>query len=162
MEHPSYAAKDARCRAYAWALGALTGLFALRVAGQALYRWLPADTMPAGLSHHGALPDGLLLAIQVFILMLMASITYEVGAGLRRRNARAARVLGLVGAIYLAGSLARVVAGVVDPDPSPWLTAPVPALFHVVLAAFVVTLAAYHATAKPRVARSATAVPAPQ
>ena len=160
MDHPSYAAKDGRCRAYARALGALAGLFALRVAAQALHRWLPADTAPAGLSYRGVLPDGLLLAIQVFILALMISIACEVGAGLRRRNQRAARVLGLVGAIYLAGSLARIVAGLVLPHATPWFTAWVPALFHVVLALFIVTLAAYHATARPRVAHAATRVQA--
>jgi hypothetical protein len=141
------AATDPRCRRYAWGLGVLTGLFALRVAAQAVQRWLPFEAGPAFDEFRGtALPYGLLLAIQLFIVALMGSITYEVATGTRRRNPHAAHVLGWVGAIYMAVSLGRIAAGLLLPAPPPWFTAWVPALFHVVLAGFVVTLACYHAT----------------
>ena len=146
MPHAS-AAADPRCRRYAWALGTLTALFALRVAGQALQRWTPLEALPAFGEFQGSgMPYWLLLTVQLFILALMASITQDVAAGTRRRNPRAARLLGWIGAIYMAGSLGRIVAGLVLTDPPPWFTAWIPALFHVVLAGFVVTLAAYQAT----------------
>ena len=143
------AAADARCRRYAWALGALTGLFALRVAGQALQRWAPLPDLPAFDEFQGsALPYWLLLAIQLFLLALMGSITSDVAAGTRRRNRHAARVLAWLGGIYMAGSLGRIAAGLVLADPAPWFTAWIPAFFHVILAGFVLTLAAYHATVR--------------
>src|SRR4051812_40349446 len=93
------AAADARCRRYAWALGALTGLFALRVAGQAVQRWLPISGLPAfGAFQGSGMPYWLLLAIQLFILALMGSITYDVFVGARRRNPRASSMLGWIGA----------------------------------------------------------------
>ena len=140
---------DPRCRRYAWGLGVLTALFALRVAGQALQRWMPIDSLPGFGEFQGSgLPYWLLLAVQIFILALMASIAHDVAAGTRRRNPRAARVLGCLGAIYMAGSVGRIAIGVALPDAPPWFTAWIPALFHVILAAFVLTLAAYHSTVR--------------
>jgi hypothetical protein len=143
------AAADRRCRRYAWALGTLTAFFALRVAGQALQRWTPLDALPPfGAFQGSGMPYWLLLSVQLFILALMVSITHDVAAGTRRRNPQAARVLGWIGAIYMAGSLGRIVAGLVLADPPPWFTAWIPALFHLILAGFVLTLAAYHSTAR--------------
>jgi uncharacterized membrane protein required for colicin V production len=142
-----YRVVDARCRRYAWILGVLTALFALRVAGQALQRWMPLDALPAFDGFKGsALPYWLLLAVQLFILVLMASITFDVAAGTRRRNRQSARVLGWLGGIYMASSLGHIAADLALAHPAPWFTAWIPAFFHVVLAGFVVTLAAYHAT----------------
>lgn len=139
---------DTRCRRYAWALGALTALFAVRVAGQALQRWAPVGALPAFDDFQGSsLPYWLLLSVQIFLLACMVSIASDVAAGTRRRNARAARVLLWVGGLYMAGSTARILLGVVLPDPHAWFTAWIPAFFHVILAAYVLTLAAYHATA---------------
>src|SRR5688572_21614751 len=101
MPHSSIE-RDPRCRRYAWALGALTALFALRIAAQALQRWGPGGSLPAfGELQDGGLPYWLLLAVQLFILALMTSIAFDVAAGTRRRNPRAARTLGWVGAIYM-------------------------------------------------------------
>ena len=147
--HDLGAAADARCRRFALALGGLTALFALRVAAQALQRWTPLDALPDFGSFQGSgLPYWLLLAVQLFILALMVSIAYDVAGCTRRRNQRAARVLGWVGAVYMAGSLGRIAIGLALPDAPPWFTAWIPAFFHVILAAFVLTLAAYHATAR--------------
>lgn len=143
------AAADPRCRRYAWLLGALTALFALRVAGQVVQRWFPVHALPEfGAFQGSGMPYWLLLAIQLFILALMASITYDVAAGTRRRNPAAARVLGWLGAFYMAGSLGRIAVGLALPNPPPWFTAWIPAFLHVILAAFVLTLAGYHATAR--------------
>jgi hypothetical protein len=138
---------DARCRRYARALAAITALFTVHVAAQALRHWNGGDALapPHGLIG-SALPYWLLLAVQVFLLALMSAITYDVAGCTRRRNARAARVLGWLGGMYFAGSLGRIAAGLTLANAPPWFTAWSAALFHLVLAAFVVTLAAYHAT----------------
>jgi hypothetical protein len=154
---PESTAADSRCKRYAWTLAALTALFGLRVAGQALQRFVPIDALPSYEAFHSpALPYWLLLAIQLFLLALMCSITYDVALCNRRRNAHAARLLGWIGAVYMAASLGRIAAGIALDHPPAWFTSWIPAFFHVVLAAFVLTLAAYHATAW----RGAEAAPA--
>jgi hypothetical protein len=145
---PESITADARCKRYAWALGTLSALFGLRVAAQALQRFVPIDSLPSYEAFHSpALPYWLLLAIQLFLFALMCSITYDVALCNRRRNPHAARVLAWIGAVYLTGSLARIAAGLTLEHPPAWFTSWIPALFHVLLAAFVLTLAAYHATA---------------
>ena len=54
------------------------------------------------------------------------------------------RILAWIGGIYMAGSLARLAVGLAVTDAPPWFTAWISAVFHVVLAGFVLTLAAYH------------------
>ncbi|HEX2828495.1 MAG TPA: hypothetical protein VHP37_19225 [Burkholderiales bacterium] len=157
MKEPIAADADARCRRYAAALGVLTALFGLRVAGQALQRFVPVEALPSYEAFHSpALPYSLLLAVQLFLFALMCSITYDVALCNRRRNPQAARLLGWIGALYMIGSLARIAAGLALDHPAEWFTSWIPAIFHLVLAAFVLTLAAYHAT----VWRGAQAAPA--
>ena len=136
-------------RRYAGVLGALTALFALRVAGQALQRWAPIEGLPHFGDFQGSgLPYGLLLGVQLVILAVMLWLVRGVAAGTPRPHPHSARVLGWIGGLYMAGSLARIGAGLALRDPPPWFTAWIPAFFHVVLAAFVLTLAAYHSTAR--------------
>jgi hypothetical protein len=133
-------------RFYALILGSLCVLFALRVVGQAVQRWLPLSFLPPSDAFQGSgLPYGLLLAIQLVILALMFGITSRVYGGALRKSARAARRLGWIGCIYMGASLARLAIGIVWDQAPAWFTAWIPGAFHVVLAAFVLTLAAYHA-----------------
>jgi hypothetical protein len=48
------------------------------------------------------------------------------------------------GGIYMAVAVIRIVIGLGFSGAPSWFTAWIPAIFHVVLAAFVLTLAAYH------------------
>jgi hypothetical protein len=140
-------AGDVRTRRYAAVLAALTVLFALRVAGQALQRWSPVDALPPfGAFQGSSIAYGLLLSIQIVMLVWMSAISVQVGRGRRRRDPRAARVLAWTGGIYMAGSLGRTAVGLTVADAPAWFTAWISAIFHVILAAFVLTLAAYHAT----------------
>jgi drug/metabolite transporter superfamily protein YnfA len=132
-------------------LAALTALFALRVAAQAIQFCAPLSFLPPFAAFQGSdLPYGVLLSSQLAILMVMIGVTSRVRWGALRRSARAARVLAAVGGVYLAGSLARLVVGVTVPDAGPWMSASIPAFFHIVLAAFVLGLAAYHAGGRGR------------
>jgi hypothetical protein len=130
---------------YALILGLLSVLFVLRVSGQAVQRWVPLSFLPPSDAFQGSgLPYALLLPIQLVITALMLSVTSRVYGGALRKSARAAHRLGWVGCIYMGGSLARVAIGLVFDQAPAWFTAWIPAAFHVVLAAFVLTLAAYH------------------
>ena len=130
---------------YAFVLATLTALFGCRVIAQALQRWSPVSWLPAFDAFQGSdLSYGVLLASQLVLLALMVGVTVRVAAKAQSANAFAARVLAWVGGLYMGGSLARIVLGLTLEDAPRWFTAWISAVFHLVLAAFVLTLAAYY------------------
>jgi hypothetical protein len=134
-----------RLRDYAALLAALTALFALRVAAQAIQCWAPQPFLPPFDEFQGsALPYGILLSSQLIILAAMAHCTLRVRAGTLRPARRAGNVLAWLGGVYMGVSLFRIAIGLTVPGAGPWFSAWIPATLHVVLAAFVVTLAYYH------------------
>jgi hypothetical protein len=133
-----------RSAGYALALAALTGLFASRVVAQAIQRWYPLEALPPfHMFQGGSMPYEYLIAVQIALLAWMGIATRRVSAGQPPRHA-AAQVLTWFGAIYMAGSLARILVGMSIADAPAWFTAWIPAAFHIVLAGFVLTLAQYH------------------
>jgi hypothetical protein len=133
-----------RCRRYALALGCLTLLFALRVAAQSVQHWAPVTWLPPFSQFQGsALPYWLLLGTQLLLLSLMIAVIFRVEGGRSLGHARVARTLRWVGGVYMAGSLGRIAVGLALPHAPAWFTAWIPAIFHVMLASFVLTLAAY-------------------
>ena len=129
-------------RLYALALWALASLFTLRVLGQAIQRWWPQPYLPAfGAFQGSGLAYSVLLSAQIGILWLMIRASWRVGTGRQRSSARRLRILGWFGGAYMAGSILRIVIGLASPDAPPWFRTWIPALFHLVLAGFVVVLA---------------------
>lgn len=53
-------------------------------------------------------------------------------------------MLAWIGGVYMLGSLLRIVVGLVLPTAPAWFSTWIPALFHVVLAGFMLTLSYYH------------------
>jgi hypothetical protein len=122
------------------ALWLLTFLFALRVAGQAIQRWAPQAWLPPFDAFQGSeLPYGVLLGSQLVILAAMARFAVRVP--------RPRRVFLWTGGIYMAGALARIAIGILVPAAPAWFSAWIPAFFHVVLAAYLLTLAGVCASA---------------
>ena len=118
----------------------------MRALGQAVQRWTPQPFLPPFDAFQGSdLPYWLLLSSQLLILALMIGVTSRVWWGALRKSPRSARVLGWVGSLYMTGSIVRLAIGFAVPEAPAWFTTWIPALFHVVLAGFVLTLAAYHA-----------------
>jgi hypothetical protein len=137
-------------RRCAGALWLLTALFALRVAGQALQRWLPQAWLPPAEARQGSsLPYAALLALQLAIVAVMAAAAVRAWNGDLKSSATARRWLRGIGLVYLAAALARIAAGLALDDPHPWLTAWIPAAFHVVLSTYILVLAQYHALRGP-------------
>ena len=123
-------------------------LFALRVLGQALQHWAPLAFLPRFEEFQGSnLPYWVLLTMQLVILTWMVKMTVRVAVGVPTRKARASRILAWVGGLYMLGSLARIAVGLAMADAPAWFTAWISGAFHVVLAGFVLTLAAYYANA---------------
>lgn len=132
-------------RGYGALLAGLTALFGLRVAAQAIQRWVPQPFLPPFDEFQGsALPYGVLLSSQLIILTAMAYCALRVRAGTLRPGRRAGNVLAWLGGVYMGVSLFRIAIGLTVPGAGPWFSAWIPATLHVVLAAFVVTLAYYH------------------
>lgn len=132
-------------RAYAAACWALSALFAARVLGQAVQRWIPQPFLPPVEAFQGSnLPYGLLLSLQLLILVVMVRVTGRVQTHRLVPSRRAGMWLAWLGAAYMAFALGRIAVGLAVPDAPAWFTAWIPALFHLVLAGFVLAISLYH------------------
>ncbi len=120
-------------------------LFAWRVAGQALQYWDAQAFLPPAHAFQGSkLPYWLLLPAQLAILAVMLRLAWRVQQRKLVPSRRTGRMLAWAGGAYMALSLTRIALGLVLPDAPAWFRAWIPALFHVVLSGFVLTLYRYH------------------
>ena len=141
----SEAAADGAARASSAILWTLSALFALRVGGQLLQRWAPLAFLPPFEAFQGSrLPYWLLLPSQLVILAIMARISWRVATRSLAKNPRIGKILAWLGGLYMAGSLARLGIGLATPGAPHWFTSWISGVFHLVLAGFVLTLAAFH------------------
>jgi hypothetical protein len=126
-------------------LAALAALFALRVVAQATQRWHVLPFLPPFDAFQGsALPYELLLSSQIAILAVMALLAWQVRADKIQRRAGVGRALAIAGWIYGSVMLIRLCIGFAAPAAAGWFKVWIPSIFHLVLAAFVLALAAYH------------------
>lgn len=126
-------------------LSTLTGLFALRVAGQAIQHWAPQAWLPAFDAFQGSnLRYSTLLTVQILILGLMLRTTWRVGRGITQPSRRLGRGLAWFGGVYMAGSILRILIGLGVQNAHAWFSAWIPALFHLVLAGFAIAAADFH------------------
>ncbi len=131
-------------RTSAWLLVLLSVLFALRVLGQAVQFWTEVPWLPSFESFQGSrLPYWALLPAQALILGFMGRHSWRLRRGKVEPRREKGRALLWLGGTYLAGSLGRLAMGLVPGAPG-WYRAWIPGAFHVVLAGYVVTVAAYH------------------
>lgn len=127
-------------------LWVLTGLFAFRVAAQPLSMvW---DRLPAfGVWHSSTLPYAWLVFFQILILLAMIGIAFRYSRG----RVRASRPLGTAllsfGGLYMGAMLARLLLGATWMRGDAWFDRPLPTIFHIVLALFVITVGWHHRTA---------------
>lgn len=136
-----------RQRLWAGVMAILAGLFACRVAGQLVQRFLPQPALPAFEQWQGSpLPYSLLLASQVVIFGAMACAIHGAWLGTMRSSLGRARTCAWLGGIYMAGAAGRLAVGLFVPGSPAWFSAWISAGFHVILAAFVLALWGYHAT----------------
>jgi len=126
----------------AWSL---TSLFALRVLGQSVQRWMPQSFLPPFEAFQGSnLPYWPLLSFQLLILAVMMRVAWRLQTDRLVPRRRVGRWLAWAGVVYMAAALARIAAGLAVPDAHAWFKAWIPAFFHVVLAAFVLIVSLYH------------------
>ncbi len=121
----------------------LTGLFAFRVVAQPLARvwdWLP----PFDAWHSATLTYAWLVFFQLLILAAMIGIAFRFSSG----RVRASRAVGTAmlsfGGLYLGVMLTRLVLGVTVMRGDAWFDRPLPTIFHLVLATFVILIGWFH------------------
>jgi hypothetical protein len=132
-------------RIAAAAMWATTALFALRVAGQMAQRWLPQPWLPPFEAWQGStIGYPMLLSIQFVILGAMACASSGAWSGATAPRRRAMLWAAALGTLYMAAAIARIAIGYAVEDAPSWFSARISGAFHVVLAAFVLALAAYH------------------
>lgn len=132
-------------------LGGLTLLFAFRVAVQLLQSLFSFEALPPFEAWHGGvLPYWLLLSAQLGLLGLMLWTVGRVAADAVAATRGKATVLLAFGSLYLATMTVRLVAGQSFLAESAWFAASLPALFHIVLALFLILLGHHHAVKASR------------
>jgi len=148
---PDEAQPHFHTRTKATLLWILSLLFALRVLAQALQRWLPQSWLPPFGHFQGSnLSYPVLLSAQLLILAAMLRCTWTAQRTELTAGTRLSRTLLWCGAIYMSGSVARLTIGLTISIAPPWFRAWISAVFHLVLAAFVLTLAWTHHRASIR------------
>jgi hypothetical protein len=90
------------------------------------------------------LPYWLLLSFQLVILFIMVRLVWRMQRGALVPVFRTGKVLLWTGCIYMIVSLGRIIVGAILPDAPAWFSTWIPAAFHLVLAAFVLTLGFFH------------------
>src|SRR5262245_52103118 len=134
----------ASSRRHAIAGWLLFGFFAFRVVAQPLSLIVDVG-LPSFESWHSAtLPYGALLASQVLILLAIGWTNHRLGAGgLQPRRSIGVAALTF-GGIYFAAMVARLVLGLTVLSHSRWFASPVPTVFHLVLAGWLLVFGHFH------------------
>jgi hypothetical protein len=123
----------------------LLTVFCFRVVAQLLQWLLTVPFLPPFAAwHSGALPYGVLVATQILIIALMARVCYRFSRGHVQANHRLGAMLLLLGAIYFLGMLARLLVGLFVLPEHGWFGQILPAVFHLVLALFVLLVGRFH------------------
>jgi hypothetical protein len=131
-----------RCAAL---LGVLLTAFLFRVLSQLIQAWRPVAWLPPFEAwHSGALPYPVLVAAQALIIAVVLWCIAALMTGDLQPAAGLGRVLQALGWLYFAVMAARFVLGLSLIRHIRWFDAPLPSIFHLVLAAMVLTLASFH------------------
>jgi hypothetical protein len=130
---------------YAVILWTLSLLFFLRVIGQLIQHFNPVSWLPQFEVWQGSpLPYGFLFFSQLIILAVMIRITQQHASGCVQKNPSQGKWLLAIGVLCFVGMTGRLVIGLTNLSAHPWFHKFLPAFFHLVLATFVLLLAAFH------------------
>ncbi|WP_428097380.1 hypothetical protein [Candidatus Rariloculus sp.] len=124
-----------------WFMLLLAVLFVLRVFAQLLQAVHPVSVLPPfEVWQSGIIAYPVLLSAQIMIIVFLATVLWRVGtqAGSPRRWKY--RLCFALGGVYFGLMAFRFVTGLTVFADVPWFSKSVPAFFHMVLAAFLLTL----------------------
>ena len=126
-------------------LSILLVAFLFRVGAQALQAWRPVRGLPGfGGWDSATVPYAALLLGQAVVVLVCLRVIWRIAAGTTRPRPRLGRLLLVFGVIYFGGMAVRLILGFTLLSHVNWFDAPLPSLFHLVLAGFVIELARFH------------------
>ena len=123
-------------------------LFLFRVASQLLQLIFvdTIDILPSfSMWHSASIPYSMLLFSQVIILYFMSSILLNFQKNnFSNHSSKYIQILQYIGSFYLIFMLIRLFLSLTLMQEHPWFGATLPALFHIVLALFIVIYGLYY------------------
>lgn len=133
------------CRQLCGALWVCLGLFVFRVAAQFVQWVAPPDWVPEFSRWQGSsLPYPLMLATQLILIIGMAAVAWRVATRRACPNQRLGAMLTVIGVLYFAAMVLRLLLRATVLADHAWFATVLPALFHEVLATFIVVWGVYH------------------
>lgn len=127
-----------------WILLLLGGLFVLRVLAQLVQAVHPVSVLPPFEAWQGsATAYPVLLSAQIAIVAILASVLWGVGTHSVSPRRWKYRLCFALGGVYFVSMAFRFVAGLTVLSDVTWFSDTIPALFHMVLATFLLTFGLY-------------------
>jgi len=137
----------------------LLTLFIMRVVAQMVQAIYPVTFLPPFNEwQSGALPYSLLVISQLVIIGFLSVVTWKFKTRSIQRNSRLGVIYLLLGNIYFSVMVFRLVAGLSFASNHVWLSAHIPAVFHIILASFLLVVGFYHSS-NTRIIIARTAYP---
>jgi hypothetical protein len=120
-------------------------LFVFRVSAQFIQQYYPVNFLPPfDRWYSGALSYHWLLVSQLIIIVILSITLKKFYVAKISANKRWAKILLVFGIIYFVSMLLRLIAGLTFAQHHPWLSATIPAIFHMVLACFILLVGLFH------------------
>jgi hypothetical protein len=136
---------------YVVTLSILLGLFCLRVLAQLLQRYLELPFLPPFATwHSGALPYGILLALQALIIAIYAWILLRIMTNRVQPSRRQGWIFFFIGLVYLIVMVMRLAIGLTGLSDHHWFRSYLPILFHFVLSGYLIAVGHFHIQATAR------------
>ena len=130
---------------YAPWLWLLLGLFVMRVLAQPLALLVDTPLLPRFESwHSGVLPYPVLVLTQLIIVPWLARTSRAFASGAVVPNARIGKAAIVLGSVYFVAMAARLLLGATVLADQRWFASPLPTVFHLALAAFLLLYGHFH------------------
>jgi hypothetical protein len=132
-------------RRYAPWLWLLLGLFIVRVLAQPVASQIDLPILPRFESwHSGALPYPVLVASQLLIVAWLARTAWAFTTGAIAPHPGLGVAMVAFGGLYFAAMTARLLLGATILSHQRWFASPLPTIFHLVLATFLMVYGHFH------------------
>ena len=132
-------------RRYAPWLWLLLGLFTVRVLAQPIALRVDTPLLPRFESwHSGVLPYPLLVLAQLVIILWLARTAWMFSTGAIAPRHRFGALMMALGGVYFASMVARLLLGATVLSHERWFASPLPTVFHLVLAAYLLVYGHFH------------------
>ena len=130
---------------YSYSLGILLFIFCFRVGAQFVQFVSPVAFLPPFEAwQSGALPYEVLAVSQIIIIFVLLRFVLRLASGREIPDRKAGQIYLIFGWAYFGIMLFRLLAGLTFAEGHSWYGAIIPALFHLVLASFLILLGRFH------------------